>query len=55
MATTIARIFFDNIVKLHGVPSSIVSDHDSTFTDRFWQELFKFVGVNLQFSSTFYP
>jgi hypothetical protein len=46
-ATTIARVFFDNIVKLHDVPSSIVSDRDPAFTGRFWQELFKLAGVNL--------
>jgi hypothetical protein len=54
-ATTIARVFFDNIVKLHDVPSSIVSDRDPAFTGRFWQELFKLAGVNLQFLSAFHP
>jgi hypothetical protein len=53
--TTVARVFFDNIVKLHGVPSSIISDRDSAFTGCFWQELFKLTGVNLQFSSAFHP
>jgi hypothetical protein len=55
MATTIACIFFDHIIKLHDVPSSIVSDRDSAFTGRFWQELFKLTDVNLQFSSAFHP
>jgi hypothetical protein len=36
MATTVARAFFNNIVKLHGVPSSIVNDRDLAFTNRFW-------------------
>jgi hypothetical protein len=54
-ATTVARVFFDNIVKLHGVPNSIISYCDPAFTGRFWQELFKLTGVNLQFSSAFHP
>jgi hypothetical protein len=47
MATTIARVFFDSIVKLHGVPNSIVNDCDPAFTGRFWQELFKLTDINL--------
>jgi hypothetical protein len=54
-ATTVTHVFFDNIVKLHGVPSSIVNDCDPAFTCRFWQELFKLADVNLQFSSAFDP
>jgi hypothetical protein len=36
----VAQIFMDNIFKLHGMPHSIVSDHDPTFTNTFWKELF---------------
>jgi hypothetical protein len=35
------QIFIYNIFKLHGMPHSIVSDRDPTFTTNFWQELFK--------------
>jgi hypothetical protein len=38
--STVAQFFMDNIFKLHGMPHSIVSDHDPTFTSNFWQELF---------------
>jgi hypothetical protein len=34
-ATTMARAFFSGIVRLHGLPSSIVSDRDPTFTSYF--------------------
>ena len=39
--STVAQIFMDQVFKLHGMPHSIVSDRDPTFTINFWQELFK--------------
>jgi hypothetical protein len=41
IASTVAQIFIDQFFKLHGMPHSIVSDRDPTFTRNFWQELFK--------------
>jgi hypothetical protein len=52
---SVVRLFFDNVVKLHRIPSSIVSDRDPVFTGNFWRELFKLAGVKLQMSSTFHP
>ena len=40
-AKTVAEIFIKEIVRLHGIPSSIVSDRDTTFMSHFWQELFR--------------
>ena len=37
----VAELFFTNVVKLHGVSKSIVSDHDKVFTSQFWRHLFK--------------
>jgi hypothetical protein len=42
---TMAQISMDNIFKLHGMPNSIVSDRDPTFTSNFGQELFKLQGT----------
>jgi hypothetical protein len=53
--STVAQIFMDNIFKLHGMPHSIVSDHDPTFTNNFWQELFKLQGTQLHLSMTYHP
>jgi hypothetical protein len=53
--TTVARAFFIEIIRLHGILSSIISDHDPTFTSNFWQELFKLSGVRLQMSLAFHP
>jgi hypothetical protein len=54
-AHQIAHIFFADIVKLHGIQRSIVSDRDKVFTSIFWQELFKLVGTKLQLSSAYHP
>ena len=34
-----AQLHIDNIVALHGVPISIISDRGSQFTSKFWQKL----------------
>lgn len=54
-ATDIAKLFMDNIYKLHGVPKDIVSNRDPVFTGTFWQELFSMMGVSLSTSITYHP
>jgi len=54
-AVSVARLFFDNIFKLHGLPETIVSDRDVTFTSLFWTELFRLSGTKLAFSTTYHP
>jgi hypothetical protein len=53
--STVAQPFMDQVFKLHGMPHSIVSDHDLTFTNNFWQELFKLQGTQLHLSTTYHP
>ncbi|KAG8486790.1 hypothetical protein CXB51_020298 [Gossypium anomalum] len=43
------------IVRLHGVPASIISDQDLRFTSRFWQKLHEALGTRLDFSTAFHP
>nr|GFC40192.1 retrotransposon protein, putative, Ty3-gypsy subclass [Tanacetum cinerariifolium] len=43
------------IVRLHGTPTSIVSDKDSRFMSRFWKGLQKAWGTRLKFSTAFHP
>lgn len=54
-APDIARLIFDNIVKYHGVPDSIISDRDTRFTSNFWRELTRVMGIKLRLSSAFHP
>lgn len=42
--------FMDNIIKLHGAPTVIVTDRDRIFTSSLWQSLFKAMKVSLNFS-----
>jgi hypothetical protein len=37
---SVAKVFVDQVCKLHGLPSAIVSDRDPIFTSNFWNELF---------------
>nr|GEY27471.1 Ty3/gypsy retrotransposon protein [Tanacetum cinerariifolium] len=52
---TIAREFVSNIVKLHGMPATVVSDRDKVFISSFWQNLFKSQGTTLCMSSSYHP
>ncbi|KAL0439603.1 UNVERIFIED_CONTAM: Transposon Ty3-G Gag-Pol polyprotein [Sesamum latifolium] len=54
-ATSVAKVFFDHICKLHGLPVSIVSDRDRLFTSKFWKELFTLSGVSLDMSTAYHP
>ncbi|CAO1939527.1 unnamed protein product [Urochloa humidicola] len=54
-AAGVAKAFFDNVYKLHGLPDSIVSDRDKVFTSTFWRELFKLAKVSLCMSSSYHP
>ena len=50
-----AQIFIKDYIKLHGLPDSIVSDRDSRFTSKFWQDLMNFFQIRSGLSSAFRP
>ncbi|PNY13662.1 retrotransposon-related protein [Trifolium pratense] len=54
-AKTIAEIFMKEVVRLHGIPNSIISDRDPLFVSHFWLELFKLQGTKLKMSSAYHP
>jgi hypothetical protein len=54
-ATHIANLFFKEIVRLNGLPRSIVSDRDTKFIGHFWRTLWKKLGTDLAFSSSYHP
>jgi hypothetical protein len=53
--SSIAQVSLDNVVKLHGVPQTIVYDHDRVFTGSFWTELFKLLRIDLKLISAYHP
>ena len=51
----LAQLYVEKIVRLHGVPISIVSDRDPRFTSRFWSSLQDSMETRLHFSTAFHP
>ncbi|KAK8502237.1 hypothetical protein V6N12_038555 [Hibiscus sabdariffa] len=51
----LAELYIREIVRLHGVQKSIVSDRDSKFTTRFWECLHTALGSRLNFSTSYHP
>lgn len=54
-ARSLAELLLKEVVKLHGVPTSIVSDRDPTFLSHLWQELFRMQGTKLRMSTAYHP
>ena len=51
----LTQMFLENIYKLHGLPSSIMSERDKIFVSHFWQELFKLLGTQLKLLTSYHP
>jgi hypothetical protein len=50
-----AEIYIDQIVRLHGIPRTIVSDRGAPFVARFWEQLQKSLGTTVIRSSAYHP
>lgn len=54
-AHAVASLFLELVVKIHGVPQSLVSDRDPLFVSKFWQKLFHLSGTQLKMSLAYHP
>ena len=54
-STDIAWLFLKDIVRIHGLPETIVSDQDPKFVSKFWRELHRLMGVKLLMSMAYHP
>lgn len=53
-ATIIAQLFLDNIFKLYGILISVISNRDKILLSSFWKELFKLLGTEFNFSTSYH-
>jgi len=50
--THIAKLYFKEVMTLHGIPRSIVSEQDTKFLNHFWVTLCKKVGIKLKYNTS---
>jgi hypothetical protein len=50
-----AELYMDHIVRLHGIPKTIIPDRGTQFVARFWEQLHEFLGTKLIRSSSYHP
>nr|GFC65069.1 reverse transcriptase domain-containing protein [Tanacetum cinerariifolium] len=51
----LARIYLKDVVTRHGIPVSIISDHDPRFKSNFWRSLQNALGTRLDMSTAYHP
>ena len=54
-AADVATLFLQHVVRVHGVPESIISDRDPIFTCHFWRRLLELMGIKANRSTAFHP
>ena len=54
-AKSVAEVFMNSVIKLHGFPLGIVSDRDPIFLSNFWKQLMLHGGTKLHHSSAYHP
>ena len=50
-----AKLYIHELVRLHGIPLSIISDHGAQFTSHFWKSFQRGLGTKVKLSTAFHP
>jgi hypothetical protein len=51
----LADLYIEHILRLHGAPTSIVSDCGTQYVSKFWKSLHKAIGTRLDYSIAYHP
>lgn len=54
-ALRVAQLFVNTVVRHHGFPKTLVSDRDSVFLNKIWEEIMRLIGTKLNFSTAYHP
>jgi hypothetical protein len=54
-AAQVAQVLWDNVIKLHGVPLTIVLDRDKIFTSSVWCDMLSTNGTKFLYSTAYHP
>ena len=55
IAKETAKLYWQHVGRLHGIPRVIISDRDPRFTGKYWRELWRLLGTNLRMGSGYHP
>ena len=50
-----ARLYWQHVVKLHGVPRAIHTDHGAQFIGRWWREIWTLLGTKMKYGTAYHP
>jgi len=53
-AKEVATVFLHEVLKLHGLPTEIISDMDAKFSGEFWESLWKALGIKQRMSMAYH-
>ena len=51
----LAHVFVQEVVRLHGVPASVILDRDPRFSSKFWNNFQEALSMEVLISSAYHP